>query len=250
VPHGQGVALGSKGCWQPILPPHSAMDCIKQNIIPTSPANITIRHFRRRQTGEAFRQLLTMEPGIILGLSIRLSADGTVDLLALATSREIFKLELDSSSKNSSLDLSSALDHATLVAFEMAPVAVHIHRSSQQHVRGVDLSTLLSPSSRQPWKPSTFVERKLCSFAQALDIDRLWESNQEDGFREVCLRAWLSARSGTRLYRRYLASLRQFYSVAECCAYEVKGALKIDSRLVEKDVSCVCCCLLNCLTTV
>jgi len=75
----------------------------------------------------------------------------------------------------------------------MAHVALHIFRDLKQHLQGIDLSTLLSSSAGKPWQPSKFVAQKLYYDIRKADIDRLWEGDPECGFREVCLRAWLSA---------------------------------------------------------
>jgi hypothetical protein len=179
------------------------MDSIEQNIISTSPSNINVRHFRRQQAGEVARRLLDINP-VVVGLSACLSPTTyIVESIALATSNEVFLLKLEIGDSNElpspAPDLVRILDGFMLVAFEMAQVALHIFRCSRQHVRGVDLSTLLSSSTKKPWQPSRFAQR-LFSDAHTVDIDRLWEGDPECGFREVCLRAWLSARYVSRLY--------------------------------------------------
>lgn len=181
----------------PALLPPSAMDTIEQNLIPIFPPTIIIHHIRHGQGGEATRRLLGIKPRVV-GLSIHFSASAdAVESIALATSKEVYLLKLkigDSSmAPSSTLDLLSFSDEFTLVAFDMAQVALHIHRSTQGHVRGVDLSTLFSPT-KKPWQPSKFVTRKLSYDARKFDIDQLWEGGPECSFREVCLRAWLSAR--------------------------------------------------------
>lgn len=178
------------------------MDSIEQNLISTSPSTISVRHFRPQQAGEVARRLLDINP-VVVGLCARLSPTYIVESIALATSNEAFLLKLEIGDSNelpsAAPDLVRILDGFTFVAFEMAQVALHIFRCSRQHVRGIDLSTLLSPSTKKPWKPSKFAQR-LCSDARNVDIDQLWEGDPECGFREVCLRAWLSARYASCLY--------------------------------------------------
>lgn len=169
------------------------MDSVRQSLIPTLRSTIPVHHFRHRQVDLMAEKLSGANP---VGLSIRLSSTGVLDFLALATSNEVCLLKFEAGKLPlSELNLSSILDGFTLVAFEMAQLALHIHRCLQQHVRGVDLSTLLSSSTKQPWRPSKFVEIKLCYDCRKLEIDQLWDGDSEYGFREVCLRAWLSARS-------------------------------------------------------
>jgi len=178
--------------------PRSPMDTIQQNLIPTFPtfpSTITIHHIRRRQAGEASRRLLGINPKAV-GLSICLSTPPvTVDSIALATSSEVFLLKLDDCNHFPlpTLDLLSLSDKSTLVAFEMAQVALHIYRITQEHVRGLDLSTHLASSTLKPWSPSKIVTEKLSNNARKSNIDQLWEGGLEGGFRDVCLRAWLSA---------------------------------------------------------
>jgi hypothetical protein len=169
------------------------MDSIKQNLIPTFSPTVIIHHFRWRQIGAVTRKLLAISP-VVVGLSVHLSPTCIVKSIALATSKEVFLLKLDSNELPSPLpDLVKILGGFTLVAFRMAEVALHIFRCLRQHVRGVDLSTLLLPSTNKPWKPSKFAQR-FCSGVREGEIDRLWDDEEERGFREVCLRAWLSAR--------------------------------------------------------
>ena len=174
------------------------MDSIKQNLIPTFSPNIVVYHFRCQQAGEMRRRLLAVHP-VVVGLSVRLSPTTCiVESIALATSKEVFLLKLDGSE---SLDLVNILDGFTLpvVAFGIAEVALHIFRCSRQHLRGVDLSTLLSPSTNTPCQPFE-VAWRLCSDVRKAEINQLWEGDAERGFREVCLRAWLSATHVSRPY--------------------------------------------------
>jgi hypothetical protein len=173
------------------------MDTIEQNLIPTFPPTITVHHIRRRQAGEATRRLLGINPKPeAVGLSICLSPTTVaVESIALATSSEVFLLKLDDCSHFPlpTLDLLSLSDKSTLVAFEMAQVALHIYRSAQEHVRGLDLSTHLASSTLKPWSPSKIVTERITDNARKFNINQLWEGGLEGGFREVCLRAWLSA---------------------------------------------------------
>lgn len=194
------------------------MDSIQQSLVPTSPSTITVRHLRCQQAGEVVRRLLDVNPAVV-GLSVgRLLPTGVIESIAFATSKEVFllKLETGGSKKSplSTLDLSGILDKFNLAAFNMAQVALHIFRGSRQHVRGVDLSTLLSSSTKKPWQPSRFVTQLLCPEARKAEIDRLWDSDPECGSREVCLRAWLSARQASRLYP-WMFGLAEL--ITKCC---------------------------------
>jgi hypothetical protein len=145
----------------PCASPSIAMDSIKQNLIPTFSPTVIIHHFRWRQIEAVTQKLLAISP-VVVGLSVRLSPTGIVESIALATSKEVFLLKLDGNELPSTVPDLVILGGFTLVAFRMAEVALHIFRCLRKHVRGVDLSTLLSPSTNKPWQPSKLTQR-FCS---------------------------------------------------------------------------------------
>jgi hypothetical protein len=167
------------------------MNSLQQYILPGYPPTVPVYHFRHGQSAEVLRRLLNLNPATV-GLSIRLSSKGIVDCLALATSQEVLLVKLETGSTEL---ISLAFDGSrfTLAAFDMAQLALHIYRNLKQRVQGVDLSTLMAPSTRKPWQPSRFVQRFFPD-VRVIDIDQFWDGDRECGFQEICIRAWLSAR--------------------------------------------------------
>lgn len=173
------------------------MDSIPQSLLPLPIAHPTIpvRQFNRLQDRELSQRLADAQT-VAFGLSVKLSRSGKLEYVAFATPEQVYLMKVEKTDgPPSAMNLRSILNGSrfTLAGFEMAKLALDIHRGLEHRVRGVDLSTLLSASTRRPWSPSTFVVERLSSAARRLDIEKLWEGDPECGFREVCLRAWLSA---------------------------------------------------------
>ncbi|EJF57438.1 hypothetical protein DICSQDRAFT_69502 [Dichomitus squalens LYAD-421 SS1] len=89
-----------------------------------------------------------------LGVSLRLSPkDGTVDVVAFATSSHIFQVSLGDQTSlagNRRVATGDSLSrllgnvNCHLAAFDMARVALHLYKQCNVHVQGIDLSTLFS----------------------------------------------------------------------------------------------------------
>jgi hypothetical protein len=174
------------------------MNEISQSLIPNLPRTIPVRLFTRRQAGNA-AEILESRGDAFLGLGVSLSRAGEVQHLAVATPKEILVIAAE-------VDRSCLLPHdkpfqnllasntsSTLVGFEMARLAIHLSRDLKTAVCGIDLSTLCTSNTREPWRPSKLVSIKLCPTAKGFEIDSLWFGNAEKDHREVCLRAWISA---------------------------------------------------------
>jgi hypothetical protein len=178
-----------------------SMNSISQDLILTSDAlpTIPVRQFTRRHAGVAARLIAGLD-ALSLGISIKQSASGTVELLALATRNEICLISLQSDSRSGLLPFDEPFekllrgDSRTIVGFGMARMAVHLFRGLQYRVRGVDLSTLCSGSTRNTWRPSKLVVDKLSQAVNQSALDNLWDRNDMQGIKDVCLRAWISAR--------------------------------------------------------
>lgn len=128
-----------------LTPVSLTMNSLQQHVLPAYPPTIRVRHFRHGQSAELLRQLLDMNP-VIVGLSIRLSSDGEVDCLALATSQEVLLARLDTGGTEIRSFTFDGLRY-TLIAFDMAQLVLHIYRKLKQHLQGVDLSTLMARST-------------------------------------------------------------------------------------------------------
>lgn len=181
------------------------MMSVEQNLIQKFPSTVNIHSFHHSKAGEAARRICTTNPPVI-GLSIRISQKGAIDLIALAESQDVYLIDVKDIKGVTppALNLRGILGRGrlTIASFEMAHVALYVYRDLNEHVQGVDLSTLLSLSTRTPWKASKFIAQKVFLDANRTNIDQLWEGDVEAGHRETCLRAWISAK-----YVIYLSAL-------------------------------------------
>lgn len=120
--------------------------------------------------------------------------------LALATPTMVFVILVDSDGHRGLLpsdqafeDLLSGATGITLVGFGMARLALHVHHRLMLRIRGVDLSTVCSPSTRNAWRPSKLASKKLYQDVNAIEVDDLWDGPCEEvGVKRLCLRAWIS----------------------------------------------------------
>lgn len=176
------------------------MNSITQSLIPTTslPRSIKVHNFSRRQAGNAAKIAEAAgEP--FLGLAVSLSTTGEVGFIAVATSKEVFLIAAEVNNSFLLLndkpfkDLLSGETGNALVGFEMARLAIQVGRDLKTAVCGIDLSTLCSPNTREPWRPGEFVGKKVCASAKPFEIDQVWRGSLEKDNRDVCLRAWISA---------------------------------------------------------
>lgn len=179
-----------------LFPPHPSppltMSFIQQNLIP-SHSGISIRRLGVRDIGTITKHILDNKTRV-LGLSLGLSPkDGKVDVVAFATGTHIFQVSLGQTTPGSCGDnLAQLLSSVRfqLAAFDMARVALHLHKQCGLRVRGVDLSTLFSVSTAAPDTPAELVSTRASSNANRHRIHSLWYNDEP---KNVCLRAWISA---------------------------------------------------------
>lgn len=176
------------------------MDHFKQDLIhsPNIPRLIRYRRYSRPNADDA-ASLISTFSARTLGVGLQLSSAGCLVSVAFSTSKEAVIIFTEADTHNlrpNSRDLSfKALlrgSYGTLMGFEMDKVVIHLAKSSHYHVRGVDLSTILSQKSKKPWQPSKLVEKIISPNRQSGNIDKLWDSGGD--WRDVCLRAWIAAR--------------------------------------------------------
>ena len=133
-----------------------------------------------------------------LGVSLSLSAEG-VDAIAFSSISTVFYIRTTRMStirQGRLLPLAPLLNGelACLAGFSMARLAIHVKRDLELHVRGVDLSTILSPSTRAPWSTAEFIYKRIDPSRDRFRIFELWYPAVDDKELErLCLRAWVSA---------------------------------------------------------
>lgn len=169
---------------------------VAQMVLPFYPRLLPVRQFHRRHMGEATRLLKDSEEFQHIGVAVTQSEHGVLQHLVLSTSEHIVAISLDGNSRELSTanqsfrSLLREDQDVVMVGFDMARLAIHIHRRLGFQVRGVDLSTLCSGSTNSPWSPSKMVARKLYNGVDTFAVDGLWHA---DDLRDACLRAWISS---------------------------------------------------------
>lgn len=202
------------------------MNKISQSVLPSSPIqNIPVRQSTRRQAGNTARLIEACNQNYI-GVATKQSTDGQVELVAFATPGEVFVISVEPGNHQGLIDQSFRLlllgKAGLLVGFDMAKLALRLHRDLKLPVCGFDLSTLFA-NTRDPWPPSKFIGRKVSPSINKFDVDNLWNSASEEGSRNVCLRAWLSA-----------------CAAAAPVTSELKSAQKVDTRSVsDMELTCL-----------
>jgi hypothetical protein len=194
-----------------------------------------VRQSTRRQAGDTARLLAACNENY-LGISTNLSTDGKIDFVAFATPAQIFVISFDADSRlgllPSDQEFTSLLLGMTciLIGFDMGKLALRIHRDMGLPVSGIDLSTLFSPNTRDPWRPGKFIATKVSGLVKQFEVDSLWIS-AEKGTRDVCLRAWLSAWCVSVIPCLLAVDiLRDSAAAAVSDTSELKNALKVDTR--------------------
>ena len=130
----------------------------------------------------------------VLGVSLSLSPDASIDTIAFSTTTDVFYLTLRGSAlasnhSNRALTRLFTGKSCPLVGFGMARLAMQLYRQFGVPVEGVDLSTLFT-STDAPWTAAEFVTKRVDPDAPTRRIHALWCHNE---VRDVYSRAWLSA---------------------------------------------------------
>lgn len=197
------------------------MAYITQDLLPSKSRQLLARHFDYRDV-DAIVSAIQQTDAPYLGISLQMSAKGDVEALAFATANEAFYLKLQDSvrsgidtnwrtgvdtdwragsvaaSRVKSRNIASTITNRlgkVLAGFQMARIALHLHRDVRWHVKGVDLSTLLVSSRERTHYPSDFIYKKIDTYTRRREVDSLWYrgADNEDSMRRTCLRAWVSA---------------------------------------------------------
>ncbi|KAG6840404.1 hypothetical protein C0991_006913 [Blastosporella zonata] len=174
-------------------------DTIHQKILPNHLENITLRIFSRRHAGTAVEGLTMRLADEVphVGLSMQRGRAGTVEFLALATCKEILIISLDNDKRRELLTHDTPFENLLrgdiypLVGFDMGTSALRIAHDLKLNVRGIDLSTAFRANNWDPPFPSNVIKDRLFPEVDVALVDGMWINEQ--GQRELGLRAWLSA---------------------------------------------------------
>ncbi|CCM06043.1 uncharacterized protein FIBRA_08289 [Fibroporia radiculosa] len=161
---------------------------LEQIIVPAFSRRICLRRFSNGHTSTAVEAIQQLEPDI-LGVSIQLANDGTIDAIALATGDRVFLLSIEDGSPGKFAALNALFAGPLLATFRMADVALQICYHLGFHCRGVELGTLIP--APEPWSPSRFVDVRVTPGINRHPINAVWHGL---GDTNLCLRAWLSVK--------------------------------------------------------
>ncbi|KAE9397707.1 P-loop containing nucleoside triphosphate hydrolase protein [Gymnopus androsaceus JB14] len=200
------------------------MNSVRQDILPLSPSSLPIHRYSRRLAGHAARALSESDERSF-GIAISQTNDGTIDHIAIATQNAVYLIDTapENFRRDGTLDKTFfdflASTKTILGGFGMPRIALRLHHHIHSHVRGVDLSTILSRDDAA-WRPSKVVS-KICLLKETFPVDRLWHENDQDKSSEqLCLRAWISAK----------------VACAEETCSRIQTVRKVDTRSIRKDI--------------
>ncbi|KAF9558500.1 P-loop containing nucleoside triphosphate hydrolase protein [Agrocybe pediades] len=182
------------------------MNSIPQRIFPRRtpyPSSINIRQYSIRHVGEAIRHLTNDPPAgqpSVIGIACHAGESGVLEFISLSNTDTAFLIRLGSKSVVTNADF-AALCHprngaeptTCLVGFSMAKVAVQVSDATHLRVKGVDLSTLLSPDTWRPKTPLEIITNHVSPGADKWGIVSLWHGNEQTIETDLCLQAWLAA---------------------------------------------------------
>lgn len=163
---------------------------IDQDVLTSYPQSIAVHSYSSAEASHA-AWLIGKLNATLLGISVALNDQHKVTTLALATTRDIVLVDVAVGATGSGGSQLARLLYGSvaLAGFRMERVALQIHHVLDVHVRGVDLSTLFSTSTMEPWAPAKAVEEKMFQ-SDTRSVESAWASDDESN---VALRAFISA---------------------------------------------------------
>lgn len=156
-------------------------------------SRIRLHRLAARQWGSLLEHF-SDDASPVCGVSMRLSKDhGGLDGVAFATPTDVFYANFASAEQDlGKSSLARVLDGSlcVLVGFGMPRLALHLHRQCGLHVKGVELSTLITFANKKFQTAADFASRRIHPDVNRSRIHAVWYG---DDVEDVCLRAWLSA---------------------------------------------------------
>ncbi|PIL32978.1 hypothetical protein GSI_05096 [Ganoderma sinense ZZ0214-1] len=209
------------------------MPTFTQKVVPGLPADVPVQRLKADSCLALLERLgLSSFTGtgdpILLAISFRLTKGGFIEAIALAADTTVFQVTVTKNTSHS--DLASVLTHprCLFVAFDMARVALLLHRQFGVHIRGVDLTALApepDPGSTRQHPAVTLAQDLLPRPVYNQGICALFYRSTN---KDLCLRAWLSAR------------------IASECTREIQREPKVDTRhLTGPQLACLSQLVLN-----
>jgi hypothetical protein len=179
---------------------------IHQDILPDRkfPRTITLRRVSPDDAAFHLSQSTAVSDSaetISIGIAYHISQTGKVDFICLSNLTQAFIVSLHSTARAgpgkafAALLSESSITPYTfcLVGFGMAKVAIQVSQATRMRVSGIDLSTICSPNTREPWSASKFIAEKVENGVDRFKVASLWTGDEGSAERNIALQAWLAA---------------------------------------------------------
>ena len=170
-----------------------------RGIIPGLPPTIPVVHLDHRSClALQFAINLAADDHQLLGISLRLSKNGRINAVALATPTKAFLVSLGKDATPSSAASSCGITIARILenprclvaGLNVARTALLLHRQIGAHIYGVELTSLPVKRDHGPVSAASLAYTFLDSHRQR-DIHALW---LREGNFDLCLKAWILAK--------------------------------------------------------
>ena len=234
------------------------MSVVRQNILSNSryPQTITLR---RVPAEDAARQLLRGssvsgdEDTTVVGIAYHVSETGAADFICLANLTSAFIISFDPKSNSFGRQISALLcadvdvdgecsattlqKNVWLVGFGMARIAIQVKQATSLHVMGIDLSTLFSPNTREPHRPSRVITEFVDRSVNRFEIEKLWMDMNGSAERDTVLQAWLAAWYAFNYLPLNFHNFLLLYSTGNQHKTVLTGAEKLYTNHINPSVS-------------
>ncbi|PPR01820.1 hypothetical protein CVT24_001684 [Panaeolus cyanescens] len=193
------------------------MPSISQNIFAvtqsTFPRHIPITHYSFGNVGSAIDNLLSLQDADsshhlpVFGVAHRLSSKGKLEFLSICTNDRAAIIHFDNIPRptvhtKQELPIAKLLkaDEFTLVGFNLSKTALHLNASTLLHVRGIDFAAVYKdPKKGSAFSAAEIVQKRVSDRADTWEILRLWNNENGQMERDLCLQAWLAYLVGKKM---------------------------------------------------
>ncbi|KIJ41667.1 hypothetical protein M422DRAFT_48538 [Sphaerobolus stellatus SS14] len=174
------------------------MPSVPQNVIPGHPS-ISFDSYTTSEAGPAIARHFNSESSEAqaVGISTRMSTDGKVKSLVLLSLETAVVVQIGSIRNLKSIyatfsQLASRHSKAIIGGFHMSRITLHVARDFKIPIRGIDLGTLLLPSTWEPLSPPQFIKEVGVDILNMRAFKDIWDcplDEKDDQY--AILRAWM-----------------------------------------------------------
>ncbi|TCD66239.1 hypothetical protein EIP91_001642 [Steccherinum ochraceum] len=177
---------------------------VNQHIIPSTSPRIFVHTASTHDIHVAACMVAELDRRV-LGIALKLSdTTGRVEAIALASGPYVYHIRVPSDSSIARYGaLSDVLDgrFGVLCGYQMARIALHVHRDLGLECSGVELGDILPNSGLRLCAPAELVARRITPSASAREVNEVWFGAAANSVENTCLRAWLSTQIAERSVR-------------------------------------------------